>query len=404
MSDAFKNYDNLLSSLNQANMEQRNVNTTLHQTKAGIDSTTKILGETKVFLSGKPALQKISKDIAKPLYEKYGKEFVDNKIQSLKNKLGYQSKETPKPEGSPEGLNENAKGTSNKPPVDDDEESPEELNDRLLGEQGLRESRLDREENLVNEDSARTEEVNNIVEKGASRARLFEKRVGSGESEGDELINPIKEMKNPFANTIEDYRNSNLTDFSQAKTSFTAEDIGAKGISQTYDRSTGLTDAETETLRNYSNTGLNPNELSATSNEALTKTSGTFQNSIAQQRAQVQPNVKADDQTPTEDPADPLDNQVKAAIEEKKVASTTVEDESAVAAGGEDAAIVGGETATGILDAIPGLDILGAIGGAILAGMMGHREKKQEEAEQAVAPMTTNVDTEIGLSGSEALS
>ena len=403
MSDAFKNYDNLLSSLNQANMEQRNVNTTLHQTKAGIDSTTKILGETKLFLSGKPALQKISKNIAKPLYEKYGKPFIDNKIQSLKDRLGYQSKETPKPEGSPEGLNENAKGTSNKPPVEDDEETPEELNDRLLGEQGLRESRLDREENLVNEDSARTEEVNNIVEKGAQRSRLFEKRVGSGDAEGEELIDPIKQMKNPFANTIEDYRNSDLTDFSQAKTSFTAEDLGAKGVTQTYDRTTGLTDAETETLRNYSNTGLNPNELSATSNEALTKTSGTFQNSLAQQRAQVQPNVKADDQTPVEDDADPLDNQVKAAIEEKKVASTTVEDESAVA-GGEDAALVGGETAAGILDSVPGLDILSAIGGAILAGVMAHREKKQEEAEQEVAPMTTNVDTEIGLSGSEALS
>ena len=115
MSDAFKNYDSLLSSLNAANMEQRNVNTTLHQTKAGIDSTAKILGETKMFLSGKPALQKISKNIAKPLYEKYGKEFVDNKIQSLKNRLGYQSKETPKPSGSPEALNENAAGTSNKP-------------------------------------------------------------------------------------------------------------------------------------------------------------------------------------------------------------------------------------------------------------------------------------------------
>lgn len=30
-------------------------------------------------------------------------------------------------------------------------------------------------------------------------------------------------------------------------------------------------------------------------------------------------------------------------------------------------------------------------------------QKKQEEAEKDVAPMTTNVDTEIGLSGTEAL-
>jgi len=389
MSDAFKNYDSLLSSLNQANMEQRNVNTTLHQTKAGIDSTAKILGETKMFLSGKPALQKISKNIAKPLYEKYGKEFVDNKIQSLKNKLGYQSKETPKPSGSPEGLNENAAGTSNKPEVNDFEETPEETNDRLLGEQNLRETRLDREENIYQEDTSRSGEVNDLVEKGAQRSRLFEKRVGSGDAEGEELIDPIKQMKNPFADNLDDYRNSNLTDFSQPKSSFSAEDLGAKGVDQTYDRTTGLTDAETQTLRDYSNIGLNPNELSASSTEALTKTSGTFQNSMAQQRASVQPNVKEDAQTPPK--------------EDEKDEKDLADGDEEVAAG-DDVALAGGEASTGILDAIPGLDILGAVGGAILAGIMSHREKMQEKAEQAVAPLTSNVDTQIGLSGSEALS
>ncbi len=389
MSDAFKNYDSLLSSLNAANMEQRNVNTTLHQTKAGIDSTAKILGETKMFLSGKPALQKISKNIAKPLYEKYGKEFVDNKIQSLKNKLGYQSKETPKPSGSPEGLNDNVTGTSNKPEVNDFEETPEETNDRLLGEQGLRETRLAREENIYQEDTARSGEVNDLVEKGAQRSRLFEKRVGSGDAEGEELIDPIKQMKNPFADNLDDYRNSNLTDFSQPKSSFTAEDLGAKGVDQTYDRTTGLTDAETQTLRDYSNVGLNPNELSSSSTEALTKTSGTFQNSMAQQRASVQPNVKEDAQTPPK--------------EDEKDEKDLADGDEEIAAG-DDAAIAGGEAGTGILDAIPGLDILGAIGGAVLAGIMSHREKMQEKAEQAVAPLTSNVDTQIGLSGSEALS
>ena len=392
MSDAFKNYDSLLSSLNQANMEQRNVNTTLHQTKAGIDSTAKILGETKLFISGKPALQKISKNIAKPLYEKYGKEFVDNKIQSLKNRLGYQSKETPKPESSPQGLNENEAGISNKPEVNDFEETPEETNDRLLGEQNLRETRLAREENIYQEDTSRSGEVNDLVEKGAQRSRLFEKRVGSGQSEGEELIDPIKQMKNPFADNLDDYRNSNLTDFSQPKSSFTAEDLGAKGINQTYDRTTGLTDAETQTLRDYSNIGLNPNELSATSTEALTKTSGTFQNSMAQQRASVQPNVKEDAQTPPKEDEKDLKDEKDLADGDEEVAA------------GDDAAIAGGEASTGILDAIPGLDILGAIGGAVLAGIMSHREKMQEKAETAIAPLTSNVSTQIGLSGSEALS
>ena len=393
MSDAFKNYDSLLSSLNAANMEQRNINTTLAQTKAGIDSTSKILGETKVFLSGRPALQKISKDIAKPLYQKYGKPFVDNKIQSLKDKLGIESKQLPKPEGSPEGLNENAAGTSNKPPVNDFEETPEETNDRLLGEQGLRENRMAREAKLGQEDSARSSEVNDIVERGAQRSRLFEKRVGSGDAEGEELIDPIKQMKNPFADNLDDFRNSNLTDFSQPKTSFTAEDLGAKGINQSYDRTTGLSDAETQTLKDYSNIGLNPNELSATSTEALNKTSGTFQNSIAQQRSSVQPNVKSDAQT--EEPDD-WDKPFKG--DEKDLAG------GEEVAAGDDAAIAGGEAGAGILDAIPGLDLLGVIGGSILTGIMAHREKEQEKAEQAVAPLTTNVDTQIGLSGSEALS
>jgi len=40
----------------------------------------------------------------------------------------------------------------------------------------------------------------------------------------------------------------------------------------------------------------------------------------------------------------------------------------------------------------------------VLAGVMSHREKMQEKAEQAVAPLTSNVSTQIGLSGSEALS
>jgi hypothetical protein len=113
---------------------------------------------------------------------------------------------------------------------------------------------------------------------------------------------------------------------------------------------------------------------------------------MAQQRASVQPNVKEDAQTPPKE-----DEKVEK--DEKDLADGDEE-----VAAGDDAAIAGGEAGTGILDAIPGLDILGAVGGAILAGIMSHREKMQEKAEQAVAPLTSNVDTQIGLSGSEALS
>jgi len=392
MTDAFKNYDNLLSSLNQANMEQRNANITLHQTKAGIDSGAKVLGEMKLFISGKPALEKISKNIARPLYDKYGKEFVDNKIQSLKNKLGYKSKETPKPEDSPDGTDQNAEGSSNKPPVEDAEESPEELNQRLLTEQTGREARLANEADEAEQQSSRTSEVNDILSRGAKRAEMFEKRVASGDAEGEELIAPIKNMKNPFADNLEDYRNSDLTDFSQARTSFTANDLGASGVNETYDRANGLTDAEKQTVSNNAEQGINANEINAPTSEALNTSGGTFQNSIAQSRSSVQPNVKSDAQTNEPDDWDkpPVEDD---AVE--KTAGKTLAEETA-----ETGAEEGGIS---ILDSIPGVDIFGAIGGAILAGIMAHREKKQEEAEKDVAPLTTNVDTEIGLSGTEAL-
>ena len=392
MSDAFKNYENLLSSLDQARNEAANTNITYHQTKAGVDNTAKILGETKLFLSGKPALQKISKNIAKPLYEKYGKEFIDNKVTSLKNKLGF--KETPKPESSPSGENDNTTGSSDKPPVDEGDETPQELNDRLLGEQGLRESSAARIDKLTAEDSARTSEVNDIVERGAQRSRLFEKRVGSGDAEGEELIEPIRNMQNPFANNLEDFRNSNLTDFSQPKTSFTSEDLGAKGVaSQEYDRSTGLTSEESATIENYSNIGLRPSELRG---YTMPDRSGTFDSSVAKSRTI--------NDSGTSSSAD-VDNLQDKAAADKAVADKAKADgeDGDLAAGGEDAAIdAGAEAGAGILDAIPGMDIVGVIGGAIIAGVMEHKEKKDEEAEKDVTA-ASGVDTQIGLGGSEAL-
>ena len=392
MSDAFKNYENLLSSLDQARNEAANTNITYHQTKAGVDNTAKILGETKLFLSGKPALQKISKNIAKPLYEKYGKEFIDNKVTSLKEKLGF--KQTPKPESSPSGENDNTTGTSDKPPVDEGDETPEELNDRLLGEQGMRENMGSRIDKLTAEDSARTSEVNDIVERGAQRSRLFEKRVGSGDAEGEELIEPIRNMQNPFANNLEDFRNSNLTDFSQPKTSFTSEDLGAKGVaSQEYDRSTGLTSEESATIENYSNVGLRPSELRGYS---MPDRSGTFDSSVAESRTI--------NDSGTSSSAD-VDNLQDKAAADKAVADKAKEDgeDGDLAAGGEDAAIdAGAEAGAGVLDLIPGMDILGVIGGAVIAGVMEHKEKKDEEAEKDVTA-ASGVDTQIGLGGSEAL-
>ena len=199
-------------------------------------------------------------------------------------------------------------------------------------------------------------------------------------------------MKNPFADNLEDYRNSDLTDFSQARTSFTANDLGASGVNETYDRANGLTDAEKQTVSNNAEQGINADEINAPTSEALNTSGGTFQNSVAQSRSSVQPNVKSDAQT---NEPDDWDKPPQETDDVAKTTGKTVAEETAET-GGEEGGI-------SILDSIPGIDLFGAIGGAILAGVMAHREKKQEEAEKDVAPMTTNVDTEIGLSGTEAL-
>ena len=64
--------------------------------------------------------------------------------------------------------------------------------------------------------------------------------------------------------------------------------------------------------------------------------------------------------------------------------------------GTEDAAA---DAATGILDAIPGLDILGFIGGAILAGAEGSKQKKEEEIGEEGATNLPNQAVQIGVDG-----
>jgi len=369
MADAFRNYENLLNSLDNARNEAANTNITYHQTKAGVDNTAKILGETKMFLSGKPALKKFGDNYVKPLYKKYGKEFVDNKVASIKDKLGF--KQTPKPESSPDAENANEAGSSTKEPVSEEPEvaEPEEVIDSAGREAGLNAA-----------DDARTEEVNNIVARGAKRADMFESKVASGDAEGEQLIKPIRDMDNPFANNLEDYRNSNLTDFAEPRTTFTAEDLGAKGVDQVYERGSGLTADEANTLTRYSNEGINPANLRGATSVERT---GTFDNAVAESKTVSDVGTS----TASEVEGAAADAAKQAAGGAAKVAAEE---------GGE-------EAATGILDAIPGLDVFGVIGGAIITAIMEHKEKKEEEAEKGVTA-ASGVDSQIGVTSQEALS
>ena len=374
MSNAFRNYDNLLSGLNQAQAEANNVATQYHQTKASAAGNIKILGETKLFLSGKPALQKIGKNIIKPLWNEYG--------STIKNKLtsAFSSGENKLPPTTPSTSTMPEFGSQAKQDMEDDAQYKDALGD-------MKANFEDRVSSLQKEGKATSDELNTILDQGATRLRTFNKRVGSGEAEGDELVQPLQDLNNPYFNTIDDVKNfGKFTNYTQPKSSFTSDDIGAQGQDFTYNRTNGLTDEETSRIQELGAKAYNPSNITGGDSEAINNARGG-----------VLESTNATNRNLTNEPDD-WDKPFKGDPEEdvKKDLAPEVED---------DAAELGGEeAATGILDAIPGLDILGAVGGAILAGIEGHHQKMETEAEKNVATATTNVDTQIGISANEALS
>ena len=374
MSNAFRNYDNLLSGLNQAQAEANNVATQYHQTKASAAGNIKILGETKLFLSGKPALQKIGKNIIKPLWNEYG--------STIKNKLtsAFSSGENKLPPTTPSTSTMPEFGSQAKQDMEDDAQYKDALGD-------MKANFEDRVASLQKEGKATSDELNTILDQGATRLRTFNKRVGSGEAEGDELVQPLQDLNNPYFNTIDDVKNfGKFTNYTQPKSSFTSDDIGAQGQDFTYNRTNGLTDEETSRIQELGAKAYNPSNITGGDSEAINNARGG-----------VLESTNATNRNLTKEPDD-WDTPFKGDPEEdvKKDLAPEAED---------DAAELGGEeAATGILDAIPGLDILGAVGGAILAGIEGHHQKMETEAEKNVATATTNVDTQIGISANEALS
>ena len=371
MASAFRNYDNLLSSLASAQAQANNTATQYHQTKASADGNVKILGETKLFLSGKSGLEKASKNIVKPLWSKYG--------STIKNKLtdAFGMGENKLPPTTP--------STSTMPEVGSD--AKQELEDEAQYKDGLGDMKAqfeDRVSSLQKEGKATSDELNTILDKGASRLRLFNKRVGTGETEGDELVQPLQDLNNPYFNTIDDVKNfGKFTNYTQPKSSFTAEDIGAKGQDFTYNRTNGLTDEEASRVQELGSKAYNPSNITGGDSEAINNARGG-----------VLESTNATNRNLTNEPDD-WDTPFKGGDDVEKDLAPEVEDEGAE--------IAGGEAATGILDAIPGLDILGAIGGAVLAGIEGHKQKMETEAEKNVQSVGVNVDTEIGIAGNEAL-
>ncbi len=117
----------------------------------------------------------------------------------------------------------------------------------------------------------------------------------------------------------------------------------------------------------------------------LAQTRGqTFQSPMANQRANKFAPDQEDSQSSSTPRSAPPDNTVEppepgggqsASNIEKNVVGKEEEEET-----GD---LVGDETTAGILDAIPGLDVLGVIGGAVMAGVSAHKAKVAGQIEKA---------------------
>ena len=344
MSDAFRNYSNLLNSLAAEQNQADNKATQYHQTKASADGNVKILGETKLFLSGKSGLEKASKNIVKPLWSKYG--------SSIKNSLREKF-----------GLGEN------KPPI----KAPSANEGYDSWDQPF-EGSEDRVADVATRSQGEQDEAFDLLDKGASRLKSFNSKVASGETEGEELTQNVKDLKNPFMDTIDDWKGTNATNFTQAKTSFTDSDIGNEGSSE-YNTTNGLSEEESSRLSEINQNAFTPNQ---TTGDILDQSrGGALKTPVAE--------------------ANEMNSEPKSL---PKGLGKTGAEEDAVEDGVEEGVEEG---SLGILDAVPGLDILGAIGGAVLAGIEGHKQKKETDAELDAPNLRVNVNTQVGIAAQEAL-
>lgn len=381
--NAFARYDQLLNAMGEANADKDARLAQIHGTKASIDSTGKILGETKLALTGLNVQKTIGKKFVKPWLKKKFEEYKNKKSQS-----GGGDNEG----GENERPNEN---TQNSNAEEGGQDAPP-----AYEEDGNATTTAETEDRLAEMEA---EDVQDTVARGASRAQQFERAAESGEAEGRELTAEARggsqlaaERGAEGMDTLEDWDNSNATGYSQARTTFTDEDLGQPG-SNVYDRSNGMSAEEQSQVNDYLNRGpttQTPKGQPPSEAESEASRAGKGKGSL-----------EPDEVDPLESElpgsSGGLDAEALAAAAAKKAAVKTAEktaEKTVVKAAAEEG---GEEAGLGILDAIPGADIFGAIGGAILAAVEAHKQKK-EQREMATPPAAPTVSMDIGVGGAEA--
>lgn len=350
--DAFRNYNTLYSGLQAADQAKESAVRTLADTKAKSDSMAKTLGEVKSFLSGQHGGREFVSKV-KPILKKRAERYAEQakaelrtKAENLRQQILEKAKQAKSEvqqrlESAKQDVTDRISGNPKPRPAQD--ENPTEDPQTELNEGA--EAEADTDAGYDSWDVPATKGWDEEFDKWDSPwsgDTLDEARSGT--------------FSNPIANTRANVQNPTQQD-SQSPLQERPSN-NSDGFERDDDYGFEKDDPESATgdptVKDSSSTDL--------------KGTGDASDTAAQEE---------------------LDKQLA-----DKMAKEAAEKTAASAA--EEA---GGEAAAGILDAIPGLDVLGIIGGAILAGTEARKQKKEEDIEEEGAMAIPTQAVQVGIGG-----
>ena len=348
--DAFRNYNTLYSGLQAADQAKESAVRTLAETKAKSDSMAKTLGEVKSFLSGQHGGREFVSKV-KPILKKRAERYAEQAKAQLRTKA----------ENLRQQILEKAKQAKAEA-QQRLESAKQDVTDRISGNPKPRpaqdENPTEDPQTELNEGTeANTDLGYDDWDVPATRGWDEEFDAWDSPWSGDTLAEARSgTFSNPIANTRANVQNPSQQDSQSPLQERPSNNSDGFDRDDEY----GFEKDDPESLTGdptVKDSGSSSTELKGTGDASSAATQEELDKQLA-------------------------DKIAKEAAE--KTATSAAEEAS-------------GEAAAGILDAIPGLDILGIIGGAILAGTEARKQKKEEDVEAEGAMSIPTQAVQVGL-------
>jgi len=384
MSDAFKNYNALISGINQENQFRDSATRAVADAKQKADEMGKTIGEVKSFLSGQHGARGFVKDI-KPILKKRAERLAQKAKAEIEARVRGKASELANrvSQARTEAEQRLAQGRQAVQDRFDGNGAPE-----------ANESTGDTAENPTQAEPA-GENVNTEYDDWDTP---HGEETGGGEAQDgyDDWDTPgtggFEEWESPwggdtlaegragtFSNPIANGRANKQNPTEQDSQNPMEARSEPPSYEESFDASTqekapGASPVEKPTDPSPPYQAPNPNEPTGGQGD------GALSNES--QMSNVAPKATgAGDQSIADGAKKEVEQSAKQAVEK-----------TAVEEGGEEAGL-------SVLDSIPGLDILGFLGGGILAAIEAQKQKKEEEVEEAGATGLANQAVQVGVGG-----